>query len=49
MPSHKEQEFTWLRLHDRYDAGGHVDMTGRYHAPEEPHACCATGKEVPST
>lgn len=39
----------WVRLHDRYDAGGHVDMTGRYHAPEVTHACCATGRETPST
>ncbi len=39
----------WVRLHDRYDAGGHVDMTGRYHAPEVTHACCATDSEAPST
>jgi predicted dithiol-disulfide oxidoreductase (DUF899 family) len=30
----------WVRHHDRYDAGGHVDTTGRYHAPAEPDSCC---------
>jgi hypothetical protein len=38
-----------VRLHDRYDAGGYVDMTGRNHAAETPHACYATGKEASSS
>lgn len=34
----------WVRHHDRYGAGGHVDATGRYHE-EEPEGCCGCGKE----
>jgi predicted dithiol-disulfide oxidoreductase (DUF899 family) len=29
----------WVRHHDRYDAGGHVDETGRYHAIEKVSDC----------
>ena len=29
----------WLRHHDRYGAGGHVDAIGRYHE-EKPDSCC---------
>jgi len=35
----------WVRHHDRYGAGGHVDHTGRYVAPPnatKPDACCHT-------
>lgn len=28
----------WARHHDRYDAGGHVDRSGRYRAPETDRA-----------
>ena len=28
----------WVRHHDRYDAGGYVDHTGRYVAPPESNA-----------
>jgi predicted dithiol-disulfide oxidoreductase (DUF899 family) len=30
----------WVRHHDRYNAGGYVDPTGRYVAPEKSDACC---------
>jgi predicted dithiol-disulfide oxidoreductase (DUF899 family) len=30
----------WARHHDRYAAGGFVDGTGRYHAPETSDSCC---------
>jgi predicted dithiol-disulfide oxidoreductase (DUF899 family) len=30
----------WVRHHDRYDAGGRVDASGRYHAAAETDACC---------
>jgi predicted dithiol-disulfide oxidoreductase (DUF899 family) len=30
----------WVRHHDRYDAGGHVDPTGRYVAPKKADGCC---------
>ena len=30
----------WVRHHDRYEAGGHVDAGGRYVAPETSGACC---------
>lgn len=29
----------WVRHHDRYDAGGFVDATGRYVAPKESDSC----------
>ena len=29
----------WVRHHDRYAAGGHVDPTGRYHAKAETASC----------
>jgi len=29
----------WVRHHDRYDAGGFVDPTGRYVAPKESDSC----------
>lgn len=35
----------WVRHHDRYGAGGHVDATGRYHE-EERAECCACEKEA---
>ncbi|MCE9649918.1 MAG: thioredoxin family protein [Parvibaculum sp.] len=31
----------WVRHHDKYDAGGHVDPQGRYHEADE--ACCGHG------
>ena len=30
----------WVRHHDRYGAGGSVDPTGRFVAPEAADACC---------
>lgn len=31
----------WVRLHDRYDAGGYVDTGGQWHpAKGEEGACC---------
>jgi predicted dithiol-disulfide oxidoreductase (DUF899 family) len=30
----------WVRHHDRYDSGGHVDKTGRYVAADEGDSCC---------
>jgi predicted dithiol-disulfide oxidoreductase (DUF899 family) len=30
----------WVRHHDRYDKGGHVDNTGAYIAPQRPDTCC---------
>jgi predicted dithiol-disulfide oxidoreductase (DUF899 family) len=30
----------WVRHHDRYEAGGHVDATGAYIAPDEKKPCC---------
>lgn len=30
----------WVRHHDRYDHGGYVDATGRYHAEGESGGCC---------
>jgi predicted dithiol-disulfide oxidoreductase (DUF899 family) len=30
----------WVRHHDRYGAGGFVDATGRYRAPETSDSCC---------
>lgn len=30
----------WVRHHDRYDAKGFVDATGRYHAEKAAHSCC---------
>lgn len=37
----------WVRHHDRYDQGGFVDDTGRYHSEEKPGSCCH-GAEEPS-
>jgi len=34
----------WVRHHDRYEAGGHVDPTGRYVEPEKPGKCCHEAK-----
>jgi predicted dithiol-disulfide oxidoreductase (DUF899 family) len=34
----------WVRHHDKYDAGGFVDRTGRYVAPQDS-ACCHEAKE----
>ncbi len=31
----------WVRHHDRYDAGGHVDATGGYIAADAKPTCCA--------
>lgn len=30
----------WVRHHDRYGAGGHVDATGAYIHPEKKESCC---------
>jgi len=30
----------WVRHHDRYDAGGLVESTGRYRSADEPDSCC---------
>jgi len=30
----------WVRHHDRYGSGGHVDPTGRFVAPQKADACC---------
>ncbi len=30
----------WVRHHDRYDAGGYVDQTGGYIAPQKEGSCC---------
>jgi predicted dithiol-disulfide oxidoreductase (DUF899 family) len=30
----------WVRHHDRYGAGGHVDATGRYVPPAQSAECC---------
>lgn len=30
----------WVRHHDRYGSGGHVDATGRYVAAQESGSCC---------
>jgi predicted dithiol-disulfide oxidoreductase (DUF899 family) len=35
----------WVRHHDRYDAGGYVDGTGRYVSAAESKSCCQAGKE----
>ncbi|HWF48747.1 MAG TPA: thioredoxin family protein [Bryobacteraceae bacterium] len=35
----------WVRHHDRYDAGGYVDATGRYVAAEKLASPCECGKE----
>jgi predicted dithiol-disulfide oxidoreductase (DUF899 family) len=35
----------WVRHHDKYNAGGYVDATGRYHAAEE-HGCGCHAKEA---
>ena len=34
----------WVRHHDKYDAGGFVDRTGRYVTPQDS-ACCHEAKE----
>jgi predicted dithiol-disulfide oxidoreductase (DUF899 family) len=30
----------WVRHHDRYEQGGHVDSTGAYIAPQQSNTCC---------
>jgi predicted dithiol-disulfide oxidoreductase (DUF899 family) len=30
----------WVRHHDRYASGGHVDVTGAYIAPKNEKSCC---------
>ncbi len=40
-PSHNLSD--WVRHHDRYDAGGYVDPSGRYHEAEA--ACCGCEAE----
>ena len=32
----------WVRHHDRYGAGGYVDVTGGYIAPAESRPCCSS-------
>ena len=34
-----------VRQHDRYDAGGFVDPTGRYVAPKQDGACCGSSEK----
>jgi predicted dithiol-disulfide oxidoreductase (DUF899 family) len=36
----------WVRHHDRYDAGGYVDRTGAYIAPQESVSCCHRESET---
>lgn len=40
----------WVRQHDRYGAGGLVDLTGGYVAPKDADSCChsAQGTREPS-
>lgn len=42
----------WVRHHDRYEAGGHVDPTGRYVEPAQSKGCChetaVSGPNTPS-
>ena len=33
----------WVRHHDKYGAGGHVDPSGGYIAPAEARPCCSSG------
>jgi predicted dithiol-disulfide oxidoreductase (DUF899 family) len=33
----------WVRPHDRYQEGGSVEATGRYHSPKPSDSCCASG------
>jgi predicted dithiol-disulfide oxidoreductase (DUF899 family) len=35
----------WVRHHDRYDAGGFVDATGRYQPPDNSGSCCGGPEE----
>ena len=35
----------WVRHHDKYDAGGFVDATGGYIAPEKSDSCCHSNSE----
>jgi len=35
----------WVRHHDRYGAGGFVDATGRYRAPETSDSCCQAAEK----
>lgn len=34
----------WVRHHDRYDAGGYVDATGAYIAPESKKSSCCSNR-----
>jgi predicted dithiol-disulfide oxidoreductase (DUF899 family) len=36
----------WVRHHDRYEAGGFVDATGRYRPAEESKQCCHGPQEA---
>jgi predicted dithiol-disulfide oxidoreductase (DUF899 family) len=36
----------WVRHHDRYDAGGFVDSTGRYQPPKESDSCHSSGEDL---
>jgi predicted dithiol-disulfide oxidoreductase (DUF899 family) len=33
----------WVRHHDKYGAGGYVDLAGGYIAPSESRPCCSSG------
>lgn len=35
-----ESLISWVRHHDRYNAGGYVDKTGRYVAEKNNNSCC---------
>jgi len=43
-PNHNMTD--WVRHHDRYDAGGFVDPTGRYVAPKESASCHDSGEHL---
>jgi predicted dithiol-disulfide oxidoreductase (DUF899 family) len=36
----------WVRHHDKYGAGGHVDPAGGYITPSEPRPCCSSADHV---
>jgi predicted dithiol-disulfide oxidoreductase (DUF899 family) len=44
-PNHKLTD--WLRRHDRHEAGGTVDSTGRY-VPPKDSACCHVAEKTHS-
>jgi len=36
----------WVRHHDKYGSGGHVDATGKYVEEKETSSCCCGSEEV---